>query len=63
MRDDLYEQCSDHITAYMASSRWLGGRPSRSLDGGGLVVGEAEGPVDRRPSGSAGELDGHLGSP
>ena len=28
-RDDLYEQCSDHITAYMASSRWFGARPSR----------------------------------
>ena len=27
MRDDLYEQCSDHITAYIASSRWLGSRP------------------------------------
>ena len=26
-RLDLYEQCSDHITAYMASSRWLGVRP------------------------------------
>src|SRR5580765_3904340 len=29
-RDDLYEQCSDHITEYMASSRWLGSRPSSS---------------------------------
>src|SRR4029453_13712529 len=27
-RLDLYEQCSDHITAYIASSRWLGARPS-----------------------------------
>ena len=27
-RDDLYEQCSDHITAYMASSRSVGARPS-----------------------------------
>src|SRR5438552_7417835 len=26
-RDDLYEQCSLHITANIASSRWLGGRP------------------------------------
>src|SRR5439155_11836552 len=26
-RDDLYEQCSDHMTAYMASSRWFGSRP------------------------------------
>src|SRR5215211_8269938 len=26
-RDDLYEQCSDHITANMASSRWFGERP------------------------------------
>ena len=26
-RLDLYEQCSDHITAYIASSRWLGARP------------------------------------
>src|ERR671924_679073 len=26
-RLDLYEQCSDHMTAYMASSRWLGSRP------------------------------------
>src|ERR1700687_5737917 len=25
--DDLYEQCSLHMTAYMASSRWLGDRP------------------------------------
>ena len=27
MRDDLYEQCSDHMTENMASSRWLGCRP------------------------------------
>src|SRR5688500_13496658 len=27
--DDLYEQCSDHITEYMASSRYVGSRPSR----------------------------------
>ena len=26
-RDDLYEQCSDHMTEYIASSRWLGSRP------------------------------------
>ena len=26
-RDDLYEQCSDHITAYIASSRGLASRP------------------------------------
>src|SRR6202035_4600028 len=26
-REDLYEQCSLHITAYRANSRWLGGRP------------------------------------
>src|SRR5262249_20752204 len=26
-RDDLYEQCSLHMTEYMASSRWLGDRP------------------------------------
>jgi len=26
--DDLYEQCSDHMTAYMASSRSEGSRPS-----------------------------------
>ena len=26
-RDDLYEQCSDHMTANMASSRWFGSRP------------------------------------
>src|SRR5664280_2947671 len=26
-RDDLYEQCSLHMTANRASSRWLGGRP------------------------------------
>src|SRR5436853_7789907 len=25
-RDDLYEQCSDHITAYIASSRSVGSR-------------------------------------
>ena len=29
MRELLYEQCSDHITEYIASSRWLGSRPSR----------------------------------
>src|SRR5919108_202213 len=29
LRDDLYEQCSDHITEYMASSRCVGSRPSR----------------------------------
>src|SRR5262245_19463283 len=29
MRDDLYEQCSDHITANMPSSVKLGVRPSR----------------------------------
>src|SRR5215207_3947341 len=29
-RDDLYEQCSDHITEYMASSRCVGSRPSSS---------------------------------
>src|ERR1041385_8593941 len=29
LRDDLYEQCSDHITEYMASSRSVGSRPSR----------------------------------
>src|SRR5919198_2006916 len=28
-RDDLYEQCSDHITEYMASSTSVGSRPSR----------------------------------
>src|SRR4029078_11050572 len=27
-RDDLYEQCSDHMTEYMASSRCVGSRPS-----------------------------------
>ena len=27
IREDLYEQCSLHITAYRASSRWLGARP------------------------------------
>src|SRR5688500_10474968 len=26
IRDDLYEQCSDHITEYMANSRWFGMR-------------------------------------
>src|SRR5690606_16381532 len=26
-REDLYEQCSDHITEYMASSEWVGSRP------------------------------------
>ena len=26
-RDDLYEQCSLHMTEYIASSRWLGRRP------------------------------------
>src|SRR5215210_7266716 len=30
-RDDLYEQCSDHMTAYMASSRSLAGRPRRRV--------------------------------
>src|SRR5262245_27658279 len=29
-RDDLYEQCSDHMTEYMASSRCVGSRPSSS---------------------------------
>ena len=29
-RDDLYEQCSDHITEYIASSRCVGSRPSSS---------------------------------
>jgi hypothetical protein len=28
-RLDLYEQCSLHITEYMASSKWLGWRPSK----------------------------------
>src|SRR6218665_1122421 len=28
--DDLYEQCSDHITEKTPSSTWLGSRPSRS---------------------------------
>ena len=27
---DLYEQCSDHMTEYMASSAAVGRRPSRS---------------------------------
>ena len=30
-RDDLYEQCSDHMTAYMANSTSVGGRPSNSM--------------------------------
>src|SRR4051812_43745829 len=30
-RDDLYEQCSDHMTAYMASSKSLAGRPRSSV--------------------------------
>ena len=31
--EDLYEQCSLHITAYMANSRWLGTRPRiRSME-------------------------------
>ena len=42
--DDLYEQCSDHITAYMASSRWFGARPRIALDVGRLVVGETRAP-------------------
>ena len=29
-RELLYEQCSDHMTEYMASSRWFGSRPSLS---------------------------------
>src|SRR4051812_45723494 len=29
-REDLYEQCSDHITEYIASSRCVGSRPSSS---------------------------------
>ena len=45
-RDDLYEQCSDHITAYIASSRWLGARPRIALDVGGLVVGETQRAMD-----------------
>src|SRR3954451_8126990 len=33
MRDDLYEQCSDHITANIASSSGFGARPRiRSID-------------------------------
>ena len=28
--DMWYEQCSDHMTEYMASSRWLGSRSSLS---------------------------------
>src|SRR6185295_11804672 len=31
MRDDLYEQCSDHITEKTPSSTRLGSRPSNSL--------------------------------
>src|SRR5262249_19078878 len=30
-RDDLYEQCSDHMTEYIASSTSLGSRPSSSV--------------------------------
>jgi hypothetical protein len=30
-RDDLYEQCSDHITEYMASSAAMGSRPRISM--------------------------------
>src|SRR5690348_1249320 len=31
MRDDLYEQCSDHMTEKMPSSTKLGSRPSSSF--------------------------------
>src|SRR5215217_1120224 len=31
MRDDLYEQCSDHMTEKMPSSAKVGSRPSRFL--------------------------------
>src|SRR5438105_13499616 len=31
--DDLYEQCSDHITEYIASSRCVGSRPRSSQIG------------------------------
>ena len=46
IRDDLYEQCSDHITAYIASSRWLGARPRIVVDLVGFVVGQARAPGD-----------------
>ena len=46
-RDDLYEQCSDHITEYIASSRWVGSRPSSLDDRRQLVVGHAELLVER----------------
>ena len=48
MRDDLYEQCSDHITEYMASSRWLGVAAEDAAIVVGLVVGEARAPGGRR---------------
>ena len=41
-RDDLYEQCSDHITEYIASSRWVGSRPELVDHGRELVVGHAQ---------------------
>ena len=44
--DDLYEQCSDHITAYIASSSSVGSRPSSLDDRRELVVGHAELPVE-----------------
>ena len=43
----LYEQCSLHITLNMASSTWLGSRPSFSRITVELVVGDAELAVQR----------------
>ena len=45
-REDLYEQCSLHITAYRASSSRLGSRPSTRRDLGELVVGQPERAVE-----------------
>ena len=46
-RDDLYEQCSDHITEYIASSRSVGLAPELVDDRRELVVGHAELAVQR----------------
>ena len=48
IRDDLYEQCSDHMTPNSASSRSFGGRPRTSVTRCELVVGEAERTVQRQ---------------
>ena len=54
IREDLYEQCSDHITAYMASSRWFGARPRiRAMASASSSVSPSA-RCDRRLGGAAG---------